>query len=166
MTSSLTHEDVTQTLRLVEELPDGELILTKGDFSLVIRKGVTGSDAPAPVQQAKSETSRSERPAPQPAPAEETPAPAASDAKPSGEEGHVILRAPMLGCFYRAASPAERPLVDVGAHVTAGDTVCLIEVMKLFNTIAAEISGSVVAVHAENGAMVEAGAPLFTIKPD
>ncbi len=166
--SSLTHEDVTQTLRLVEELPDGELVLTKGDFSLTIRKGMTGAGAPAPVAAA-----RSEPPAPAPTPqtaqvaeTREAPAPASSPADVASDEGHFVMRAPMLGCFYRAASPDEPPLADVGSHVAAGDTVCLIEVMKLFNTIGAEISGRVVAVHAENGAMVDAGAPLFTIMPD
>lgn len=166
--SSLTHEDVTQTLRLAEELPDGELILTKGDFSLTIRKGVVAADALAspPVRQAEPQTPPSTLLMPQPASSEETAEFVASAPEPASEAGHVILRAPMLGCFYRSSSPGEPPLADIGSHVAAGDAVCLIEVMKLFNTIEAEVSGTIIAIHADNGAMVDAGTPLFSVKPD
>lgn len=164
--SNLTHEDVTQALRLAEDLPDGELILTKGDFSLTIRKGVAGADAPASVRPTEPQAAPSVQPMPQPASSVGTQEPVASEAEAASDAGHVILKAPMLGCFYRSSSPGEPPLADIGSRVAAGDAVCLIEVMKLFNTIAAEVTGTIVAIHVDNGAMVDAGTPLFTVKPD
>lgn len=164
--SSLTHEDVTQTLRLIEELPDGELILSKGDFSLTIRKGIAGASAtPAPSAPA-AEMAAAPAAMPMPEAAVIASTLPASPFPAQAEAGHVVLHAPMLGCFYRASSPKEPVLVEIGSRVAVGDTVCLIEVMKLFNTVAAETSGTIVAIHAENGAMVDADAPLFTIKPD
>ena len=75
------------------------------------------------------------------------------------------MRAPMLGLFYRASAPGENPFVEVGQRVRADDTVCLIEVMKLFNSIRAGVDGEIVKIPAENGAMVEFDQPLIYIRP-
>jgi acetyl-CoA carboxylase biotin carboxyl carrier protein len=72
----------------------------------------------------------------------------------------------MLGTFYRAPSPGEKPFVEVGQHVKAGDTVCLIEVMKLFNSISAGVDGTVVAIPAQNGVLVEYNQPLVYVMAD
>lgn len=77
-----------------------------------------------------------------------------------------FVRAPMLGIFFRAKSPEALPFVEVGTRVKADDTVCLIEVMKLFSAVQAGINGVVEEVLAENGALVEHNQPLFRIKPD
>ena len=77
-------------------------------------------------------------------------------------EGEVI-KAPMVGTFYRASSPGAEPFVEVGSMVKAGDTLCIIEAMKLLNEIEADASGTIKAILAENGQAVEFGEPLFII---
>lgn len=100
-------------------------------------------------------------------PSPSTPPAAASGPTPADDEaGLVAVRAPMLGTFYRAPSPGEPPFVEVGNKVDAQDTVCIIECMKLFNTIEAGCSGTVVRIAAENGGMVEFDQPLIFVQPD
>lgn len=90
------------------------------------------------------------------APAAAAPAPA------SVAEGHVV-KSPMVGTFYRSASPGAKPFVDVGQSVSAGDTLCIIEAMKLLNEIESDKAGTVKAILVENGQPVEFGQPLFII---
>ncbi len=80
-------------------------------------------------------------------------------------EGLVGVECPMTGTFYRAPAPDAPPFVEVGAGVGAGDTVCLVDVMKLFNSIPASVAGTVVEICAENETRVEAGQPLMWIDP-
>ena len=94
------------------------------------------------------------------APADTTAARAA--AEPELPEGEVI-KAPMVGTFYRASNPGAEPYVQVGSVVKAGDTLCIIEAMKLLNTLDAEVGGTVKAILVENGQPVEYGEPLFVI---
>ncbi|WP_300452547.1 acetyl-CoA carboxylase biotin carboxyl carrier protein [Accumulibacter sp.] len=89
-------------------------------------------------------------------------APAESAVEPELPEGDV-LKAPMVGTFYRASSPGAEPFVQVGSVVKAGDTLCIIEAMKLLNEIEAERAGTVKAILIENGQPVEYGEPLFVI---
>ena len=77
-------------------------------------------------------------------------------------EGHVV-RSPMVGTFYRAAAPGAKDFVEVGQSITAGDTVCIIEAMKLLNEIESDQSGVIKAILVENGQPVEYGEPLFVI---
>ncbi|OYQ78929.1 acetyl-CoA carboxylase, biotin carboxyl carrier protein [Wohlfahrtiimonas chitiniclastica] len=94
-----------------------------------------------------------------------TAAPAASVATEKAElpEGKVI-RSPMVGTFYRAASPTSSVFTDVGQTVNVGDTVCIVEAMKMFNQIEAEISGKVVSILVQNGEPVEFDQPLFILE--
>lgn len=80
-----------------------------------------------------------------------------------GLTGHVI-KSPMVGTFYRAASPDAKPFAEVGQHVKAGDTVCIIEAMKMFNQIEADRSGVIKAILCENGQPVEFDQPLIVIE--
>jgi len=84
------------------------------------------------------------------------------EAAPPVEEGHVV-KSPMVGTFYRSASPGAKPFVEVGDTVQQGDALCIIEAMKLMNEIEADASGTIKAVIAENGQPVEFGQPLFII---
>lgn len=77
----------------------------------------------------------------------------------------IIVPAPMHGIFHQAAAPGEPPLVEVGANIEAGQKICIIEAMKTFIGIVAETPGTVVAILAENGDEIEAGQPLFRIRP-
>ena len=86
----------------------------------------------------------------------------AEPAKPAVPEGHVV-KSPMVGTFYRSASPGSKHFVDVGQNIKAGDTLCIIEAMKLLNEIDADQAGVIKAIFVENGQPVEFGQPLFLI---
>ena len=90
------------------------------------------------------------------------PAAAPEPAAPPVEEAHTV-KSPMVGTFYRAASPGAAPFVEVGDSVNQGDTLCIVEAMKLMNEIEADASGTVKAILVENGQPVEFGQPLFLI---
>lgn len=96
------------------------------------------------------------------APAAVSPAPTPVAAAPAQPEGHV-MKAPMVGTFYRASSPDAAPFVEVGQTVKEGDTLCVIEAMKLMNEIEADVSGVIKAIQVENGQAVEYGQPMFVI---
>ena len=95
-------------------------------------------------------------------------APAAAPVSPAVEEtgdGLVLVRSPIVGTFYRSAEPDAAPFVDVGAAVQKGQTLCIIEAMKLMNEIDAELDGEIVTVFFDNGQPVQYGDTLFAIKP-
>ena len=94
-------------------------------------------------------------------PAAAAPAPAA--AAPAAPTGHVV-KSPMVGTFYRAASPGAKPFIEIGAQVKEGDTICIIEAMKILNEIEADKGGTVTQILVENGQAVEYGQPLFVIE--
>lgn len=101
-----------------------------------------------------------------PAPAAARPAGTAAPPPGAPETNHLEpISAPMVGTFYRAPSPDAPPFVEEGDAVQPGQTVCIIEAMKLFNEIQSEVRGRVVQVLAENGAPVEYGQPLFLVEP-
>jgi len=141
-------------IELVESSGIAELEIQEGEERVrITRAPVSGtgpSAAPAPVQVAA---------APMPAPA---PALALVPAAPAEQEGHLV-KSPMVGTFYRAASPGAKPFVEVGDSVQVGDTLCIIEAMKLMNEIEADKAGVVKQVLAENGQPVEFGQPLVVI---
>lgn len=87
---------------------------------------------------------------------------AAEPSKPAVVEGHVV-KSPMVGTFYRSASPGSKAFVDVGQSVNSGDTLCIIEAMKLLNEIESDKTGIISAILVENGQPVEFGQPLFVI---
>lgn len=89
-------------------------------------------------------------------------APAPVPAAPAEPEGHVV-KSPMVGSFYRSPSPGAKPFVDIGQTVSVGDTLCIIEAMKLLNEIECDKSGVVKAILVESGQAVEFGQPLFII---
>ena len=144
---------------LVQESGIAELEITEGEEKVKIVKGGAVSIAPASVATVGLGTA--------PAAAEARPAPAAPAAPPAtepeaGQEGHVV-KAPMVGTFYRSASPDAKPFVEVGQTIKEGQTICIIEAMKLMNEIEADASGVVKAVLVENGQPVEYGQPLFIL---
>ncbi len=106
-----------------------------------------------------------------PAPAPAAPAPASQPAAPAPESSsddesrYVAIKSPMIGTFYRAPNPESDPFVNVGDKVKAGQTVCIIEAMKLFNEIESEVSGTIVKVLVENASPVEYDQPLFLVDP-
>jgi acetyl-CoA carboxylase biotin carboxyl carrier protein len=136
---------------LVQESGIAELEITEGEEKVKIVKGgpVSAIQVSAPAQPAAAPEARAALPA----------APAEPEA---GQEGH-LLKAPMVGTFYRTPSPDSKPFVEVGQTVKEGQTICIIEAMKLMNEIECDASGVVKAVLVENGQPVEYGQPLFII---
>lgn len=161
---NLTEDEVLQVLRLLEDSSYDELDLQLGEMRLrVRRKGapVPAADACAPEPARSRETPAAAQPvAPSTAP------PAAPADADVGEEGLVPIVAPMVGTFFVRPSPNEPPFVEVGADLEAEDTVCLLEVMKVFNTVKAGVRGRVVKVCAENAQFVEYGQTLFLVRPE
>ena len=120
-----------------------------------------------PAQAAQAAPAIIEIPQAAPAPAAPVPsaAPAAPSAAPaSSSPSGTQVTSPMVGTFYRAPSPGADPFVEVGTQVKKGDTLCIIEAMKLLNEIEAEVSGTVKEILVDNGSPVEFGQPLFVIE--
>lgn len=141
---------------LVSDSNVSELEITEAEGKVRIVKGggaVVQAYAPAPVAMAPAA-------APVAAPA---PAAAAPVAAPAAAAGHTV-KAPMVGTFYRSASPGAKSFVEVGQAVKQGDTLCIIEAMKILNEIEADKSGTVTQVLCDNGQAVEYGQPLFIIE--
>jgi acetyl-CoA carboxylase biotin carboxyl carrier protein len=138
-----------------------ELVETSGIAELEIQEGeerVRITRAPAQGQQ----TVMLHAAAPVAASAAATPAVAAAPAPAPADEGHVV-KSPMVGTFYRSASPGVAAFVEIGDTVAEGDTLCIVEAMKLMNEIESDAAGTVKAILAENGQPVEFGQPLFVI---
>ncbi|MBI3043406.1 MAG: acetyl-CoA carboxylase biotin carboxyl carrier protein [Betaproteobacteria bacterium] len=158
----LSNDDIFKIVKIIEASGYDEVRLEVGDFKIHVRKHADGDAAVMPSGIAERRPLPS---APPPSPPPQEP-PARSAAEEAPPDGAVVVRSPMLGTFYRAPSPGEKPFVEVGAKVVSDDTLCLVEVMKLFNSIKAGVSGTVVKILAENAAMVEHGQPLMYIRPD
>jgi acetyl-CoA carboxylase biotin carboxyl carrier protein len=138
---------------LVQESGIAELEITEGEEKVKIVKGgvVSVSQAPLPAP-----------PLPISAPPPAAAAPVAAAAAEPGQEGHVV-KAPMVGTFYRSPSPDAKAFIEVGQPIKEGQTICIIEAMKLMNEIEADASGVVKAILVENGQPVEYGQPLFIL---
>lgn len=141
---------------LVEESGIAELELTEGEEKIRIVKGGGQTREPYYMVSGPAPTSA---PAPVTAPATAVPLPPPTLAEP---EGHIV-KSPMVGTYYRCPSPGAKPFVEVGDSVKKGQTVCIIEAMKLMNEIEADKDGVIKAVLVENGQPVEYGEPLFII---
>ena len=159
---------IQELIRLTSKHKVSEFILKEGDFKLIIRNqasGTTVESAPTPVmvpiQQPMVTVSA---PAPAPAPTPAAPAAAApAAAEPAGN--YQTVKSPMVGTFYRSASPDKPPFVKVGDSIAQGQTVCIIEAMKLFNEIESDAKGKIVKVLVEDGSPVEYDQPLFLVDP-
>jgi acetyl-CoA carboxylase biotin carboxyl carrier protein len=142
--SPLSDDDVREILKIIDESPLAEIRVETDGFSLHVVKGP-----------------REPAPPPPPPP----PAPPAPPARPAPATALVTIEAPMLGMFYAADGPRDRPFVEVGSRVEPDSTVCIIEVMKMMNSVPAGVSGTIVEVCVENAALVEEGAALFRVEP-
>lgn len=152
----LSNDEILELLKLLNESKFDELRLEMNGLKLVLSKGAAGAAQLAP-------DALPAPPAP-PAPAPESGGVEEAAAAPE-DEGLAAVRSPILGIFYRAPQPGAPPFVEAGSEVGAEDTVCLIEVMKLFNTVKAGVTGRIARICAENGKMVEHGQVLFLIEP-
>lgn len=142
---------IKKLIELVEESGIAELEITEGEESVRIHRG--SSHAAAPIHYAA--------PAPVAPPA--APAAPAAPAEPEAPTGHMV-KSPMVGTFYRASSPTSKEFVQVGQSVNVGDTLCIIEAMKMMNQIESDKAGVVKAILVENQEAVEFDQPLFIIE--
>ncbi|AKG19636.1 acetyl-CoA carboxylase [Moraxella bovoculi] len=145
---------------LVEESGIAEIEVTEGEEKVRITRTVA---APAPAQTIYATAPMAAPVAPAPAPVAAAPVAAAAPSAPAARDLSQAQKSPMVGTFYRAPSPSAPAFVEVGATVKAGDTLCIIEAMKLMNEIEAEKSGVIKEILVENGQPVEFGEPLFII---
>jgi acetyl-CoA carboxylase biotin carboxyl carrier protein len=145
---------IKKLIELVEESGIAELEITEGEESVRIHRGgvapVAPVYAPAPVAAPAAPT----------APAA---APVAAPAAPAEPTGHTV-KSPMVGSFYRASSPEAKPFVEVGSKVNVGDTLCIIEAMKMMNQIESDKAGVVKAILVNNQDAIEFDQPLFVIE--
>jgi acetyl-CoA carboxylase biotin carboxyl carrier protein len=158
-------EYARQIITLVAGSSITDLHLEIGDFKLTLARaaheGERQQAADAGVTRAGSRAATIKVSATQ---ASAPPAPSRAAVAAVDGSG-VAVRAPMVGTFYRASAPGAAPFVEVGSVVAEDQTVCIVEVMKLMNEVRAGCRGRVVAIHAENGALVEYGQPLIVIDP-
>jgi len=157
---SLTYDEIAEIIKLIDSSSCDELVVETGDIKLVVRRNGASAGAAAEYVERGSAPVAVSAAAPRKARAA-APKVAAADAA----AGQIEVAAPMVGTFYRAPSPEAKAFVDVGDVVGVGDPLCLIEVMKLFTTINAEVAGRIVQIGAENGELVEYGRTLFVIEP-
>lgn len=153
------HRKLRRLVQIMQEHDLTEIDLRQADTRLRIRRG------PEQVAQIVEATgfaaAAAQRVAAAPAPAAE--APAAAAPAPVDETNIVVIRSPMIGTFYAAPKPDQPPFVKVGDRVSPTTTVCIVEAMKVFNEIPAEVSGTIVAVLVDNGEPVEYNQPLFRV---
>lgn len=155
-TSNMDIRKIKKLIELLEDSGIAEIEIHEGEESVRISRYPTGQAAPMqmmPMMQNMAMPTAAPAAAVAAAPAAEAPLPT----------GHSVT-SPMVGTFYRSASPGAKPFVDVGQQVSAGDTLCIIEAMKMLNQIEADKSGKISAILVENGQPVEFGQPLFVIE--
>ncbi|MDJ1175555.1 acetyl-CoA carboxylase biotin carboxyl carrier protein [Roseofilum capinflatum] len=159
---NLNFDELRELITTLGQTDIAELTLKSDTFELTVRKGETGtlqSVSQVAVSPPVVQT-------PVPPPTEQAPvvSPASEPSPPPLEQKLEEIKSPMVGTFYRAPAPDEPPFTEVGARIRVGDTVCIIEAMKLMNELEAEVSGEVVEILVENAQPVEFGQVLMRVK--
>ena len=149
---------VKKLIELLEESGIAELEIREGEETVRISRHGSGATY---VSAAPAMMPAMAAPAPAAAPA--AAAPAAAPTAPAQPSGHAVT-SPIVGTFYRSSSPSAKSFVEVGTAVKEGDTLCIIEAMKIMNQIEADKTGTIKAILVENGQPVEFGQPLFIIE--
>ena len=158
----LDHDQLHKLLDALAESDIQEFRLEGDDFRLEVRRNLPVTAVAAPV------VSVAQAAAPVPVvdvPAQGESAPAAPPAAAGSRSDLVDVTAPMVGTFYTAPAPGEAPFVEIGNRINAGQTICILEAMKLMNELEAEVSGEVVEILVDNGTPVEFGQVLMRVKP-
>jgi acetyl-CoA carboxylase biotin carboxyl carrier protein len=162
--------EIQDLIKFVAKSGVSEVEIEQKDFKIIIKseQKSRGSDQPIIVQ-AAAPTIAAPAPVaavPAPAPAPTTATPASPAAAGSTDDSKLItVKSPMIGTFYRSSGPDKDPFVNVGDVVSKGNTLCIIEAMKLFNEIESEVSGKIVKVLVDDASPVEYDQPLFLVDP-
>ena len=168
---ALSYREVAEILKIIDASACDELILELEGTKLVVRRGGAGNGnagagmvgSPRSISPDSDSTTTNTGAAA--APASTPPVTKQAAAQERREDGLLEMRAPMVGTFYRAPSPAEPPFVNIGDQVQVGDPLCLIEIMKLYTTIEAQHAGRIAEIGADTGTLVEYDQLLFVIEP-
>lgn len=163
-------QELRELLAAINQMDIAELSLKNADFELTVRRGSRSADRTPPMEGVTVFDAPTPpvmyEPASLPASqAAEAAIPRQSSPPPKSARRLVEIISPMVGTFYRAPSPDDPPFVDVGDRIQTGQTVCIIEAMKLMNELEAEVTGEVVEILVQNGAPVEYGQPLMRVNP-
>ena len=154
----LDHSQLRELIALLGDSDIQELKLEGDDFRLELRRNLPASQPQVVMQAAPAAMAPAAPPAPAGPSAAPPPAPAV--------RGDLVeITAPMVATFYRAPSPGDPPFVELGARINVGQTICILEAMKLMNELESEVSGEVVEILVENGTPVEFGQVLMRVKP-
>ncbi len=162
MTVELNLNELRELLAVLSQTEIAEITLKSGDFELTVRKGI----APQPVVSASPGAIAADMSAPVMAPT--APASATPSSPPTSihnTDRLVEITSPMVGTFYRSPAPEEPAFVDVGDRIRPGQTVCIVEAMKLMNEIDADAGGEIVEILVENGQPIEFGQVLMRVNP-
>jgi len=155
---------IEQLLRFMNEHNLEEFEYSRGDVRIRLKKPGSGvalvAQRPAAEIIVPSAVPAAAAPSSAPAGVEAT-----AEADLRGGEDLFLVKSPIVGTFYGSPSPGAEPFVKIGSHVDSGQTLCIVEAMKLMNEIESEVSGEVLRIFAENGQPVEYGQPLFGIRP-
>lgn len=155
--------EIQDLIKFVSKSGVTEVEIEQKDFKITIKAEKAKADAPIYVQ--------ATAPAPvaaapvAAAPVAQAPAAPAATAPASDDSKYITVKSPMIGTFYRSSGPDKEPFVSVGQSINKGETVCIIEAMKLFNEIEAEISGKIIKVLVDDASPVEYDQPLFLVDP-
>ncbi len=156
----LDFEQLQALLSAVRESDISELSLKGESFELLVKRGASTAAVVLPSVPPAMPVSQPVTPVPAPLPVPPPPA-----AAPGAGESLLEITSPMVGTFYRAPAPDEPPFINVGDRIRPGQTVCIIEAMKLMNELESEVSGEVVEILVQNGEPVEFNQPLIRLRP-
>jgi len=167
----LDFKQIQELIKLVNKTNTTEVKIEQGDFKILIRgeqfskqKNAAQMPIMAPIAQAPA-FNQQVAAEPEASPAASSESGIAKAAAETANNNYVEIKSPMIGTFYRAASPEDPPFIKVGDSIETGNVLCIVEAMKLFNEIEAEISGTIVKVLIENASPVEYDTPLFLVDP-
>ena len=154
-------KEIQNLIKFVSNSGVAEVKLETGDIKITIRTTLEGNTPEITyVQQAPMQQAIAAPAAPTPAATPSAPAPSTDD-----NSKYVTIKSPMIGTFYRKPSPDKSPFVEVGSSIGKGDVLCVIEAMKLFNEIEAEVTGKIVKILVDDMSPVEFDQPLFLVDP-
>ena len=156
-------KEIQNLIKFVAKSGASEVKLEMDDIKITIK---TGSDEPnVTYMQQPMAAMQAAAPAPAPAASQAPTAAPATAAPASSDDKYITVKSPIIGTFYRKPSPDKETFVEVGDSVKVGDTLCIIEAMKLFNEIESEVSGTIVKVLIDDMSPVEFDQPLFLVDP-
>jgi acetyl-CoA carboxylase biotin carboxyl carrier protein len=159
--------EIQDLIKFVAKSGVSEVEIEQKDFKIIIKseQKSKGSDQPIIVQAAAPAIAAPAPVAAAPVAAAPAPAPAPASPAASDDSNYITVKSPMIGTFYRSSGPDKDPFVNVGDSIAKGNTLCIIEAMKLFNEIESEVTGKIVKVLVDDASPVEYDQPLFLVDP-